>query len=72
VAARHRWWGAGSTVGGSAATLELLRAHAHPANLMCGSDYPFDMGWRGHRTCRTAPASTTSPLERNARRFLGL
>ncbi len=24
--------------------LDLLRAHADPGHLMCGSDYPFDMG----------------------------
>ncbi|TFV57504.1 amidohydrolase [Mycobacterium sp. PS03-16] len=52
--------------------LELLRAHADPAHLMCGSDYPFDMGVTRPLDLPHAAGLTDDELERNARRFLGL
>jgi aminocarboxymuconate-semialdehyde decarboxylase len=55
-----------------AATLELLRAHADPAHLMCGSDYPFDMGVARPQDLPNGVGVDDATLERNARRFLGL
>ncbi|KWX21285.1 2-hydroxy-3-carboxy-6-oxo-7-methylocta-2,4-dienoate decarboxylase [Mycolicibacterium wolinskyi] len=53
-------------------TLELLRAHADPSHLMCGSDYPFDMGVARPLELPRAAGLTDDLLARNARRFLGL
>lgn len=53
-------------------TLELLRAHADPDHLMCGSDYPFDMGVARPLELPRAAGLTDDLLARNARRFLGL
>lgn len=53
-------------------TLELLRAHADPGHLMCGSDYPFDMGVTRPLELPRAAGLADDLLERNARRFLGL
>lgn len=52
--------------------LELLRAHSHPEHLMCGSDYPFDMGVARPLELPRAAGLTDDLLERNARRFLGI
>ncbi|MCK0174696.1 MULTISPECIES: amidohydrolase family protein [Mycobacteriaceae] len=52
--------------------LELLRAHADPARLMCGSDYPFDMGVSRPLDLPHAAGITDAALEHNAHRFLGL
>lgn len=54
------------------AALELLRAHADPNRLLCGSDYPFDMGVTDPLTIPHAVGLADAVLERNARRFLGL
>ncbi|GAB5894657.1 amidohydrolase family protein [Mycolicibacterium mageritense] len=53
-------------------TLQLLRAHADPGHLMCGSDYPFDMGVTQPLALPHAEGLTDAALEANARRFLGL
>ncbi|MDT5315465.1 MAG: aminocarboxymuconate-semialdehyde decarboxylase [Mycobacterium sp.] len=55
-----------------AATMELLRAHADPAHLMCGSDYPFDMRVARPLELPNGVGIDDVTLERNARRFLGL
>jgi hypothetical protein len=55
-----------------APTLELLRAHADPSHLMCGSDYPFDMGVTRPLELPRAEGIDDEVPERNARRFLGL
>lgn len=52
--------------------LELLRAHADPSHLMCGSDYPFDMGLPNPLDMPRDAGITDEVLERNARSFLGL
>lgn len=52
--------------------LDLLRAHADPGHLMCGSDYPFDMGVARPLDVPRTAGFTDAELERNARRFLGL
>jgi len=54
-----------------AAALELLRAHADPSRLMCGSDYPFDMGVARPQDLPNGVGIDDLTLERNARRFLG-
>ena len=43
--------------------LQLLRAHASPGHLMCGSDYPFDMGLRS----TADPATRCRPRRHRAR-----
>ncbi len=55
-----------------AATLDLLRAHADPSHLMCGSDYPFDMGVARPLGLPREVGIDDEALERNALRFLGL
>lgn len=55
-----------------AAALELLRAQSDPTHLMCGSDYPFDMGLPRPLELPHAAGIDDATLERNARRFLGL
>lgn len=55
-----------------AAALELLRAHADPSHLMCGSDYPFDMGVARPQELPNGVGIDDATLERNARMFLGL
>ena len=52
--------------------LELLRAHADPSHLMCGSDYPFDMGLPNPLDMPRDAGITDEVMERNARSFLGL
>ncbi|BBY31196.1 amidohydrolase family protein [Mycolicibacterium sediminis] len=52
--------------------LELLRAHADPSHLMCGSDYPFDMGLPNPLDLPHDAGITDDVLEHNARSFLGL
>ena len=54
------------------ATLELLRAHADPSHLLCGSDYPFDMGLSRPLDLPNGVGIDDLTLERNARSFLGL
>lgn len=54
------------------ATLELLAAHADAGRLMCGSDYPFDMGTHDPLELPHAAGIGDAALERNARAFLGL
>ncbi|CAN5137301.1 amidohydrolase family protein [soil metagenome] len=53
-------------------TLELLRAHADPTHLMCGSDYPFDMGVALPLDLPHSVGIDDDVLETNARRFLNL
>jgi aminocarboxymuconate-semialdehyde decarboxylase len=53
-------------------TLELLRAHADPTHLMCGSDYPFDMGVALPLDLPHSVGIDDDVLEANARRFLNL
>ncbi|CAJ1509880.1 amidohydrolase family protein [[Mycobacterium] burgundiense] len=53
-------------------TLELLRAQANPERLMCGSDYPFDMGVALPLALPRSVGLTDDELEANARRFLNL
>lgn len=55
-----------------AATLELLRAHADPRHLLCGSDYPFDMGVEQPLALPRSVGVDDSVLEANARHFLAL
>jgi aminocarboxymuconate-semialdehyde decarboxylase len=52
--------------------LQLLRAHANPGHLMCGSDYPFDMGLAQPLPLPHSVGRDDAVLERNARSFLGL
>jgi aminocarboxymuconate-semialdehyde decarboxylase len=52
--------------------LELLRAHADPTHLMCGSDYPFDMGVALPLDLPHSVGIDDDVLEANARRFLNL
>ncbi|MDX1893030.1 amidohydrolase family protein [Mycolicibacterium sp. 050158] len=53
-------------------TLELLRAQTDPTHLMCGSDYPFDMGVAKPLDLPHSVGIDDATLERNARAFLGL
>lgn len=53
-------------------SLELLRAHADAGHLMCGSDYPFDMGVAAPLDLPHGAGIEDATLEANARRFLGL
>ncbi|MET0475918.1 MAG: amidohydrolase family protein [Mycobacterium sp.] len=53
-------------------TLELLKAHADPTHLMCGSDYPFDMGVAAPLDLPHGAGIDDVTLESNARRFLAL
>lgn len=52
--------------------LELLKAHADPTHLMCGSDYPFDMGVVLPLELPRSVGIDMGVLEANARRFLSL
>ena len=52
--------------------LELLQAHAGPGRLMCGSDYPFDMGVDLPLDLPRSVGIDIDVLEANARRFLDL
>ena len=54
------------------AALELLRAQTDPRRLMCGSDYPFDMGTPDPLALPHAAGIDDAALEDNARTFLGL
>lgn len=54
------------------AALELLRAQTDPRRLMCGSDYPFDMGTPDPLALPRAAGIDDAALEDNARTFLGL
>ena len=54
------------------AALELLRAQSYPTHLMCGSDYPFDMGTPDPLWLPHAVGIDDAALETNARAFLGL
>ena len=54
------------------AALELLRAQTDPRRLMCGSDYPFDMGTHDPLALPRAAGIDAAALEQNARTFLGL
>lgn len=53
-------------------TLKLLAAQSDPAHLMCGSDYPFDMGTHDPLQLPRAADIDDAVLEINARAFLGL
>lgn len=53
-------------------TLTLLAAQADPTHLMCGSDYPFDMGTPDPLQLPHAAGIDDAVLETNARAFLGL
>lgn len=52
--------------------LELLKAHARASRLMCGSDYPFDMGLAQPLDLPRSVDIDDAALEANARRFLAL
>ena len=52
--------------------LELLKAQSDPTHLMCGSDYPFDMGTPDPLYLTRAAGIDDAALEANARAFLGL
>lgn len=52
--------------------LDLLRAHADPTHLVCGSDYPFDMGVERPLDLPRSVGLDDDVLEANARRFLKL
>ncbi|MEW5809315.1 MAG: amidohydrolase family protein [Actinomycetota bacterium] len=65
----HLWF---DTLTHDVPTLELLRAQADPAHLMCGSDYPFDMGTPAPLDLPHAAGIDDAALEANARAFLGL
>jgi aminocarboxymuconate-semialdehyde decarboxylase len=52
--------------------LELLRKHARVSRLMCGSDYPFDMGLARPLELPRSVGIDDAALEANARRFLAL
>ncbi|MGP4056782.1 amidohydrolase family protein [Mycobacterium sp. 4D054] len=53
-------------------SLGLLAAQADPSHLMCGSDYPFDMGTDRPLALPHAADIDDAALESNARAFLGL
>jgi aminocarboxymuconate-semialdehyde decarboxylase len=53
-------------------TLELLKAQADPTHVMCGSDYPFDMGVALPLELPHSVGIDDDVLEANARRFLNL
>ncbi|MDG4668452.1 amidohydrolase family protein [Mycobacterium sp. 236(2023)] len=53
-------------------TLELLAQQSDLAHLMCGSDYPFDMGTHNPLQLPHAVGIDDAALETNARAFLGL
>ena len=53
-------------------TLKLLAAQADPTHLMCGSDYPFDMGTSDPLHLPHAAGIDDAVLEANARTFIGL
>jgi len=52
--------------------LQMLLAHADPAHMMAGSDYPFDMGTPTPLDLPHAAGIDDAALEANARAFLGL
>ncbi|MGB3482317.1 MAG: amidohydrolase family protein [Mycobacterium sp.] len=52
--------------------LDLLRAHCDPEHLVCGSDYPFDMGVEQPLDIPRSVGLDMAVLEANARRFLAL
>ncbi|MBB2989238.1 aminocarboxymuconate-semialdehyde decarboxylase [Mycolicibacterium iranicum] len=52
--------------------LELLATQADRSHLMCGSDYPFDMGTHDPLHLPHAAGIDDAALEANARAFLGL
>jgi aminocarboxymuconate-semialdehyde decarboxylase len=54
------------------AALLLLNAHATADRLMCGSDYPFDMGLGRPLDLPHSVGIDDAALETNARRFLAL
>ena len=54
------------------AALQLLTVQADPNHLMCGSDYPFDMGTHDPLWLPHAVGIEDTALESNARAFLGL
>lgn len=54
------------------AALELLAAHADPRHLLCGSDYPFDMGVAQPRELPHGAGIDDEALAANARAFLGI
>lgn len=52
--------------------LKLLAAQSDPTHLMCGSDYPFDMGTHDPLQLPHAAGIDDAVLEANARAFLGI
>jgi aminocarboxymuconate-semialdehyde decarboxylase len=52
--------------------LRLLRAHAAPERILCGSDHPFDMGQPDPARFALSSGLDATALEANGRRFLGL
>ncbi|MFO7250269.1 MAG: amidohydrolase family protein [Actinomycetes bacterium] len=55
-----------------AEALRLLVAKAHPARLVCGSDYPFDMADREPVRFATGNGLDPAVLEANGRAFTGI
>jgi aminocarboxymuconate-semialdehyde decarboxylase len=66
---RRLWF---DTLSHDGPALDLLRAHADPAHLVCGSDYPFDMGVEQPLDLPRSVGLDDAVLEANARRFLQL
>ncbi|SEE12117.1 aminocarboxymuconate-semialdehyde decarboxylase [Streptomyces misionensis] len=52
--------------------LRLLRAHASPDRIVCGSDYPFDMAQPDPVGFLLGHGIDAAVLEANGRRFLGM
>ncbi|MDH6708369.1 aminocarboxymuconate-semialdehyde decarboxylase [Kitasatospora sp. MAA19] len=52
--------------------LRLLRAHAAPDRILCGSDYPFDMAQPDPVGFALAGGIDAATLEANGRAFLGI
>ncbi|MGO4753451.1 amidohydrolase family protein, partial [Streptomyces sp. 2MCAF27] len=52
--------------------LRLLRAHASPDRILCGSDYPFDMAQPDPVGFLLDSGMDAAALEANGRRFLGM
>ncbi|WP_228717918.1 amidohydrolase [Kitasatospora acidiphila] len=52
-------------------TLRLLRAHASPDRIVCGSDYPFDMAQPDPVRFPLDNGMDAAVLEANGRAFLG-
>ncbi|WP_275466811.1 amidohydrolase family protein [Streptomyces noursei] len=59
------------TITNAPEVLRLLRAHASPDHIVCGSDYPFDMAQPDPVGYLLEHGIDAATLEENGRRFLG-